>query len=132
MFVAAERFILNLVKRYGQHSISTDGGTWYPQACRFLKLRHHIRSPYEKNIIERTVQYIKDRTENLMTIFLAEKVNVNCNTYKNGLIYLSVIITIIVFLTLQSQFTTLWLFWVYDASTLKCSSNVVFSSLLRT
>ena len=95
MFVAAERFILNLVKRYGQHSISTDGGTWYPQACRFLKLRHHIRSPYEKNIIERTVQYIKDRTENLMTIFLAEKVNVNCNTYKNGLIYLSVIITII-------------------------------------
>jgi putative transposase len=62
MFVA-ERFILNLVKRYGQHPVSTDGGTWYPQACRFLGLHHHIHSPYEKSIIERTVQYIKDRTE---------------------------------------------------------------------
>ena len=29
MFVA-ERFILNLVKRYGEHPVSTDdGGTWY-------------------------------------------------------------------------------------------------------
>ena len=62
MFVA-ERFILNLVKRYGEHPVSTDGGTWYPQACRFLRLQHHIHSPYEKSIIERTVQYIKDRTE---------------------------------------------------------------------
>jgi putative transposase len=62
MFVA-ERFILNLVKRYGEHPVSTDGGTWYPQACRFLKLPHHIHSSYEKSIIERTVQYIKDRTE---------------------------------------------------------------------
>ena len=63
MFVA-ERVILNLVKRYGEHPVSTDGGTWYPQACRFLRLHHHhINSPYEKSIIERTVQYIKDRTE---------------------------------------------------------------------
>ena len=53
MFVA-ERFILNLVKRYGEHPVSTDGGTWYPQACRFLRLHHHIHSPYEKSIIERT------------------------------------------------------------------------------
>ncbi|HEY7082744.1 MAG TPA: DDE-type integrase/transposase/recombinase [Nitrososphaeraceae archaeon] len=57
MFVA-ERFILNLVKRYGEHPVSTDGGTWYPQACRFLRLPHHIHSSYEKSIIERTVQYI--------------------------------------------------------------------------
>jgi putative transposase len=39
MFVA-ERFISNLVKRYGEHPVSTNGGTWYPQACRFLRLRH--------------------------------------------------------------------------------------------
>ena len=62
MFVV-ERFILNLVKRYVEHPVSADGGTWYPQACRFLRLQHHIHSPYEKSIIERTVQYIKDRTE---------------------------------------------------------------------
>ena len=62
MFVA-ERFIRGLVKMYGKHPISTDGGTWYPMASRFLHLDHHIHSYYEKSIIERTMQYIKDRTE---------------------------------------------------------------------
>ena len=62
MFIA-ERFLLGLVKIHGKHPVSTDGGTWYPQACRFLKIRHHIHSPLEKRLIERTMQYIKDRTE---------------------------------------------------------------------
>lgn len=39
------------------------GGTWYSQACRFVKIKHHLHSSYEKSIIERTIQYIKDRTE---------------------------------------------------------------------
>ena len=45
----AERFIKNLVKRYGKHPVSTDGGgMWYPQqACKFLKLEHHLHSLYE-------------------------------------------------------------------------------------
>jgi putative transposase len=62
MFIA-ERFLSGLVKIHGKHPVSTDGGTWYPQACRFLKIRHHIHSPLEKRLIERTMQYIKDRTE---------------------------------------------------------------------
>jgi putative transposase len=62
MFVA-ERFLDDLVKIHGKHCISTDGGTWYPQACRFLNLKHHLHSPLEKSLIERTMQYIKDRTE---------------------------------------------------------------------
>jgi putative transposase len=62
MFIA-ERFLSGLVKIHGKHPVSTDGGTWYPQACRFLKIRHHIHSPLEKSLIERTMQYIKDRTE---------------------------------------------------------------------
>lgn len=33
--------------------ISTDDGTWYPQACKFLKLKHHLHSLYEKSIIDR-------------------------------------------------------------------------------
>jgi len=42
MFVA-ERYLSALVKVYGKHPVSTDGGgTWYPMACRFLKLKHHI------------------------------------------------------------------------------------------
>jgi len=62
MFVA-ERFISVVIENHGKHPVSTDGGTWYPQACRFLKLKHHIHSSFEKSIIERTMQYIKDRTE---------------------------------------------------------------------
>ena len=62
MFIA-ERFLSNIVKEYGKQHVSTDGGTWYPMACRFLKLKHHIHSPLEKSLIERTMQYIKDRTE---------------------------------------------------------------------
>jgi putative transposase len=57
-----ERFLLTVVKDYGKLPVSTDGGTWYPQACKFLKLKHHIHSSFEKSIIERTMQYIKDRT----------------------------------------------------------------------
>lgn len=35
----------------------------YPQACKFLNMDHHIHSQFEKSIVERTIQYIKDRTE---------------------------------------------------------------------
>jgi putative transposase len=37
-----------------------------PQACKFLKLKHHIHSfayKDEKSIIERTMQYIEDRID---------------------------------------------------------------------
>jgi putative transposase len=60
--LVAERFIVSL-NTYGKYPVSTDGGTWYPQACKFLKLKHHTHSPLEKSIIKRTIQYIKDRTE---------------------------------------------------------------------
>jgi putative transposase len=33
----AERFISGLVHIYGKHSVSTGGGTWHPQVCKFLK-----------------------------------------------------------------------------------------------
>ena len=59
----AERFIASLINKFGKHPVSTDGGTWYPKACQFLKLKHHTHSPLEKSLIEITIQYIKDRTE---------------------------------------------------------------------
>ena len=81
ILIVAECFIVaSLINKYGKHPVSTDGErTWYPpQACNFLKLKHHTHSSLEKSLIERTIQYIKDRTDNLMTIFLAkEKRNVN-------------------------------------------------------
>jgi putative transposase len=62
MFIT-ERFLSKVVEVFGLHSVSSDGGSWYPQACQFLKLQHHLNSSYEKSLIERTMQYIKDRTE---------------------------------------------------------------------
>jgi putative transposase len=42
--LVAKQFLKGLVKKYGKRSISIDGylGTWYPQACKFLKIQHHL------------------------------------------------------------------------------------------
>jgi putative transposase len=34
-----------------------------------LKLKYHLHSSFEKSIIKRTIQYIKDRTENFDDYF---------------------------------------------------------------
>jgi transposase-like protein len=76
MFVA-KRFSSGLVSDYGTYPISTDGVTSYPQACVFLNLDHHIHTSLEKSLIERAIQYIKDRTEGFDHYFLVEKKNTN-------------------------------------------------------
>ncbi len=81
----AERFISGLVRIHWKHPVSTDGGTWYPQACRFLNLDHHIQSPYEKSIVERTMQYIKDRTEGFDDYFPCRKKNCKLKHVKQWL-----------------------------------------------
>jgi putative transposase len=68
--LVAEQFIKSLIRKYGKHNISTYGGTWYPQVCRFLNVEQHIHSSIEKSFIERTIQYIKDRTECFDDYFL--------------------------------------------------------------
>ena len=84
MFVA-EKFLSGLVRVHGKHPVSTDGGTWYPQACRFLELKHHIHSPLEKSLIERTMQYIKDRTECFDDYFPCRVKNCRLEHVKNWL-----------------------------------------------
>jgi putative transposase len=61
--LVAESFLRSLIKIYSKHVVYSDGGTWYPEACLFLGLEHRLHSPYEKSIVERTVEYLKDRTE---------------------------------------------------------------------
>ena len=87
ILIVAEQFLLELIKKYGKNPVSTDsgmygsgsgGGTWYPQACRFLKLRHQSLTHsyyYEKSIIiERTIQYIKKmELKCLMIIFMSKR-----------------------------------------------------------
>ena len=43
MFLA-ELILSEVVNIYGKHQISSDGGIWYLQACKFLDPYHHIHS----------------------------------------------------------------------------------------
>jgi putative transposase len=61
--MVAELFLRTLVNMYGKHVVYTDEGVWYPDACKSLCLEHRIHTPYEKSLVERVNQYLKDRTE---------------------------------------------------------------------
>jgi putative transposase len=61
--LVTEKFIRSLVAKYGKHTVYTDGGTWYPEACKILRLKHNLHSSFEKSMMERVNQYFKDRIE---------------------------------------------------------------------
>ena len=46
--LVAEKFIRSLVGNYGKHTVYSDGGTWYLEACNVLKLKHYLHSPFQK------------------------------------------------------------------------------------
>jgi putative transposase len=83
MFVA-EKFIRSLVEKYGKHTVYSDGGTWYPQACTFLHLKHRLHSHLEKSLIERVVQYFKDRAESFDDYYPCNSKRRDCD---NGHVY---------------------------------------------
>jgi putative transposase len=58
------QFFKQLRGRYGRRPIFTDGAYWYNTARRWLRLPpHQLYSTESKNIMERFIQHIKDRTE---------------------------------------------------------------------
>ncbi len=57
------QFFKQLRNRYGRKPIFTDGAQWYDDACKWLRLQHHVYGTELKNIMERFIQQIKDRTE---------------------------------------------------------------------
>ena len=59
--LVVEKFIRLLVSPYGKHTVYTDGGTWYDEACNIIGLKHHLHSPLNKSLMERVSQYFKDR-----------------------------------------------------------------------
>ena len=80
--LVAERFIAGLVKAHGKHPVSTDGGTWCPKACLFLRPKHHLHSSHEKSLIERTMPYrSKRQAEGSMTISM-QKEKLQIGTHK--------------------------------------------------
>ena len=62
--IVCYNFIKKLRRLYGsKYTVYTDGADYYHQACRWLRIRHHVYNQEDKNIMERVIQYIKDRTE---------------------------------------------------------------------
>jgi putative transposase len=62
--LVAERFVQSLIGEDGKHHLTTVEGTSNPQACIFPNVEHHhFHSSYQKSLMERTIQYIKDKTE---------------------------------------------------------------------
>ena len=82
--IVAEKFIRSLVEKYGKHIVYTDGGTWYDEACNIIGLKHYLHSPLEKSLIERVVQYFKDRTECFDDYYPCNSKRRDCN---NGHVY---------------------------------------------
>jgi putative transposase len=80
--IVAEQFLKHLVINYGKHKVSSDGGTWYPQACKFLKLKHHLHSSFEKSIIIEKEQYNILRTGlkvlMVITFLVLRRKDANC------------------------------------------------------
>jgi hypothetical protein len=61
-------YVINSSKNYersGRKRIFTDSARWYTDkdACKWLRLKHQVYSTDLKNIMERFIQKIKDRTE---------------------------------------------------------------------
>ncbi len=61
--IVSESLLRPLIKIYGKKTVYSDRGTRYPEACISLGLEHRLHSPYEKNTVERTIEYLKDRTD---------------------------------------------------------------------
>ena len=53
---------------------------WYPEACNSPGLKHILHTPFEKSIVERAIEYVKDRTENFDDYYpCRRRVVVDCN-----------------------------------------------------
>jgi putative transposase len=77
--LVAESFLRSLIQLYGKHIVYSDGRTWCPEACNSLRLKHILHSAFEKSVIERAMEYIKDRTEAFDDYYPCRKKAVDCN-----------------------------------------------------
>jgi putative transposase len=71
--IDAYTFIRRLVHKYGGVPIYTDGAGWYADACRWAGVEHVVYGRPLRNLMERMVQYVKDRTEAFDDLFPARK-----------------------------------------------------------
>jgi len=70
------QFFKQLRDRFGRRKpIFTDGAQWYNDACGWLRLDHRVYGTELKNVMERFIQHIKDRTECFDDYFPCRKEN---------------------------------------------------------
>ena len=78
--LVAERFIASLINNFGKCPVSTDGGTWYPQACKFLDVgHHHISIPHLRKalLLKEHFSTSRIKLKDLMIIFHVERRSVS-------------------------------------------------------
>jgi len=85
--LTAELFMQSLIDRYGRHPVYSDGADWYPAACRSLSLEHHVYDSLRGNLMERFVQYVKDRTEGFDDYFPCRRERCRFEHVKSWLSY---------------------------------------------
>ena len=78
MFIA-ENFISSLVNKFGKHTDYSDSGTWNPQVCTFLHLKHRLHYHLEKSLIERVLQYFKDIVESFYDYYPCNSKRRDCD-----------------------------------------------------
>jgi putative transposase len=61
--IVCYQFFKQLRKKFGRKPIYADGARWYSDACKWLRLKHIVYGTELKNLMERFIQQIKDRTE---------------------------------------------------------------------
>ena len=76
--LVAELFLRTLIKVYGEHTVYPNGGTRYSEGCSYLGLKHLLHSLFAKSIVERTIKYLKDRSEGFDDYYPCVK-SVLCN-----------------------------------------------------
>jgi putative transposase len=57
------QFFKQIPTKFGSKIIYTDGAYWYDDVCKWLSLNHINYETDLKDIMERFIQQIKDRTE---------------------------------------------------------------------
>jgi len=45
-------FPSSLIRIHGKHTVYSDDGTWYHEACVSLELKHRLHPSYEKSIVK--------------------------------------------------------------------------------
>jgi len=89
-----EKLIRSLVSKYGKHAVYTDGGTWYPETCNVLKLKHYLHSPFQNVDGESTNSISRTEPRVLMTTIHVCRLNVIYYMYITGYNSLFLCITI--------------------------------------